>query len=85
MIRGIRALGALLVLLGLAIAATCVALQFDEGLTRSLAANSTCNYEPCTPEQLASMALYVGPICFLVLGGFGLAMLKARVVMPDAP
>lgn len=54
--RGIRMLGALLVLAGVVIFATSVALQFDEGLARSLAEGSTCNYEACTPDQLTSMS-----------------------------
>lgn len=56
-----------------------IAIQFDDGLARSIADTSTCNSEPCTVDQLRTMGLFVGPITFLVLGGFGLALLKARV------
>lgn len=82
--RGIRILGAILLLGGAVFLAWTVALQFDDGLARSSAESSTCNYEPCTAEQLQRMTRIAGPIVFLVLSGFGLVMLKARVVDPPA-
>jgi hypothetical protein len=77
--RWLRILGGGLMLLGAVVLAGSTALQFDDGLARSIADTSTCNSEPCTVDQLRTMSLFVGPITFLVCGGFGLALLKARV------
>lgn len=86
MLRFLRTLGVVLMLAGVAILAVSIALQFDAGLAASMAKNSTCNSAPCTASQLASMALYVGPICFLGLGGFGLALLKVPIAgLSDQP
>jgi len=82
--RRLHILGGILILVGLALLAVDVALQFDDGLARSIADTSTCNSEPCTVDQLRTMSLFAGPITFLVCGGFGLALLKARVT-PASP
>lgn len=80
--RRLRILGGILILLGVALLGVDIAIQFDDGLARSIADTSTCNSEPCTVDQLRTMGLYVGPITFLVCAGFGLALLKARVTYP---
>lgn len=56
-----------------------VALQLDEGVARAIAEESTCNSEPCTTDQFQTMMRFVGPVCFMVLGGFGLTLMKVRV------
>lgn len=82
--RGLRLLGGVLILFGAVILGVDIALQLDDSLARSVANTSTCNSEPCTVDQLRTMGLFVGPISFLVLVGFGLALLKARVSqVPD--
>lgn len=82
--RRLRILGGILILLGAVILGVDIALQLHNGLARSIADTSTCNSEPCTVDQLRTMGLFVGPITFLVLGGFGLALLKARVTQVPA-
>lgn len=82
--RRLRILGGILILLGAVILGVDIALQLDNGLARSIADTSTCNSEPCTVDQLRTMGLFAGPITFLVLGGFGLALLKARVTQVPA-
>jgi hypothetical protein len=76
--RGVRILGAILLLLGLLVLTESIAVQFSDGLAGSIAANSICNSEPCTTDQYKRMSLIVGPVSFLVLAGLGLVLLKAR-------
>jgi hypothetical protein len=83
--RRLRILGGVLILFGVVILGVDIALQLDDGLARSIADTSTCNSEPCTVDQLRTMGLFAGPITFLVLGGFGLALLKARVSQAPGP
>jgi hypothetical protein len=82
--RWLRILGGVLLLLGMVVLAGSIAIQYDDGLARSIADTSTCNSEPCTVDQLRTMGLFAGPITFLVCGGFGLALLKARVTPASA-
>jgi hypothetical protein len=77
--RGIRTLGALLLLLGLVLLIGGIAVQVSDGLAGSIAAKSICNSEPCTTEQFQRMSLIAGPVSFLLLAGLGLVMLTARV------
>lgn len=80
MIRRIRFAGAGLLVLSVCAGVATVAIQLNSGLAQSIASNSTCNYEPCTAEQLQSLSLVAGPVTALVLAGFGLALLKARII-----
>lgn len=82
--RRIRILGGVLILAAFAFLGVDVAIHLNDGLARSIADTSTCNAEPCTVDQLRTMGLYVGPITFLVLFGFGLALLKGRVTQAPA-
>jgi hypothetical protein len=81
---GVRILGAVLLLLGLLLLSESIAVQFSDGLAGSIAAKSICNSEPCTTDQYQRMSLIVGPVSFLILGGLGLILLKARVQEPQA-
>lgn len=75
----LRLLGAVLLAVGAFALAATVALEVDEGLASGVAAHSTCNSGPCTTDQLQRMSLFAGPVTFLLLAGFGLALLKVPV------
>ena len=83
--RRLRLLGGVLILFGAVILGLDIALQLDDGLARSIADTSNCNGEQCTVGQLRTMGLFAGPISFLVLCGFGLALVKARVSEAPGP
>ena len=83
--RRLRLLGGVLILFGAVVLGVAIALQVDDGLARSIADTSNCNGEPCTVDTLRTMGLFVGPITFLVLCGFGGALLKARFTSGPAP
>ena len=58
-------------LLLLAIAAVAIAASFDEGLRETIARNGTCNYRPCTADDIVVFA----PITAVSTGLIGLFLL----------